>query len=82
MVLGSTRLLGKMRFAEDRPNLAWGLCFMSIILRPRPPVIDIILEVLAMDELLYEGDALLSGVTDIFMEPAILILVPFGAIST
>ena len=37
------------------------------------------------DELLYlvfEGDALLSGVTDVFMELAVLILVPFRAVST
>ena len=54
-------------------------------MRLRPPIIDIILEVPATDELLYlvfEGDALLSGVTDIFMEPAVLILVPFGVVST
>ena len=37
-----------------------------------------------MDELIYlifEGDAFLSGVIDIFMELAVLILVPFGTIS-
>ena len=38
-----------------------------------------------MDEFLYlvfEGDALLSGVTDIFMELAVLIMVSFGAVSS
>ena len=38
-----------------------------------------------MDELLYlvfKGDALLGGVTDVFMEPTVLILAPFGVVST
>ena len=74
-----------MRSAEDSPNLAWGLRFLSVILQSYPSIINIILEVPIMDELLYlffEGEALLGGVTDVFVEPTVLILVLFGAIST
>ena len=84
-VLRSTCFPCEMRSAEDYPDLAWGLYFRSIILWPHPSVIDVILEVPVVDELLYlvfEGDVLLSGVTDIFMETIVLVLVPFGAVST
>ena len=82
-VLDPTCLLGEVRTAKDRLDFTWGLYFRSVILRPRPPIIDVILEVPAVNELLYlifEGDAFLSGITDIFMEPAVLVLVPLGAV--
>ena len=69
-VLDLTHLPGEMRSAEDRPDLTWGFHFWSVILQSCPSVINIILEVPTMDELLYlifEGDALLSGVIDVFM---------------
>ena len=72
-------------YNEDRLDLVWGPCFWSIILWYCPPVIDIILKVATTDELLYlvfKGDELLGGVTNVFMEPAVLILVPFGVVST
>ena len=84
-VLGPTRLSGEVRSAKDHSDLTWGLRFWPVILRSCPHVIDIILEVPATNEflnLIFEGDALLSGVTDAFMELAVLILVPFGAVST
>ena len=74
----------EVRTAEDHPNFSWGLCFRSIILRPRPSVIHVILQVPTANELLYlifESDVLLSGITDTFMEPAVLILVPLVAVS-
>ena len=83
-VLHPMRLPGKIR-TEDRPDLAWGLCFRSVILWPCHPVIDVILEVPTMNELLYlvlEGDSLLNRMIDIFMEPAVLILVPLKVVST
>ena len=79
------RLSCEMGSTEDRPNLAWGFCFRSLVLRPSPPIVDVILEVFAADELLsliLEGDTVLSGVIDILMEPKVFILVPLGAIST
>ena len=84
-VLGPICLPSKMRFVEDHPNLVWGLRFYSVILLSCPPVIDIILKVPTTDELLYfifEGNALLSDVTNDFVEPAVFILVPFEAFST
>ena len=83
-ILGPTRLPNKIRSIKDRLDLAWGLWFGPVILRSHPPVIDIILEVPATDELLYlvfERDALLSGMNDIFMELVVLIMIPFGAMS-
>ena len=83
-VLRPTCLPYKIRFAGDRPDLVWGLYFRSVILRPCPPIVDVILKVPAANELLYlvlEGDALLNGVTDVFMEPIILVLVLFRAVS-
>ena len=85
MVSCPTHLLREMRSAEDRPDLAWGLYFRFAILWPCHSVVDVILEVLTTNELLYlilEGDALLSGVTDIFMEPTVIVMVPFRAVST
>ena len=73
------------RSTEDCPDFAWGFYFRPIILRLGPPVVDVILEVPAADELrdlIIEGDAFLSRVTNIFVEPTIFVLVPFGAVST
>ena len=84
-VLCPTCLPGEMRTAEDRLNLAWGLYFKSVILRPCPPVVDVVLKVPAANELLnliLEGDAFISGMTDAFMEPTVLILVPLRTVST
>ena len=83
-ILHPMRLLGEVRTVEDRPDFTWGLCFRSGILRPRPPIVNVILEAPTMNELLYlifEGNALLSGMNDIFMEPIVLVRVPCGAVS-
>ena len=85
MVLRPTSLPGEVRTTKDRPDLAWRFFFTSVILWPRPPVVDVVLEVPATNELfnlVFEGETLFSGVTNIFMEPAILVLVPLGAVST
>ena len=84
-ILCPTRFPGEMRSTEDRPNLAWGFCFKSIILRPCPPVVDVILEVPMANELLdliIEGDAFLNGLTDVLVEPTVLVLVPLLTVST
>ena len=73
----------EVRSAEDCPDFAWGFCFRSIILRPSPPIVDVIMEVLAVNELLdliLEGDALLSGVTDVLVVQTVFVLVPLGAV--
>ena len=83
-VLGPTHLPDEMRSTKDRLDLTWGLRFWSIVLRSCPPVINVILKVPATNKLLYlifKDDALLGGLIDAFMEPAVLILVPFGAVS-
>ena len=83
-LLQPTRFPGEVRTVEDRPDFAWGLCFRYIILQSFPLVIDVILELPTTNELLnlvFEGDALLGGVTDVFMEPTVLVLVPFGVVS-
>ena len=84
-VLGPTCLPDEVRSTEDSPDLAWGLHFRLAILQSCPSVINIILQVPATNKLIYlifQGDTLLGGVTDVFMKSTILIMVPFGAIST
>ena len=43
VVSSAPRPSSKVRFIEDCPNLVWGLHFWSVILRSRPPIIDIVL---------------------------------------
>ena len=84
-VSGPMRLHSEMRSTEDSLNLAWGLCFWSTIIRSCSPIINIILQVPVMNKLLYlvfQGDTLLGGVTDVFVKSIVLVLVPFGAMST
>ena len=84
MVLRPTPLPGKIRSTEDRLNLAWGFYFRFVILQLCPPIIDVILEVPVANDFLnlfFEGDALLNGVIDIFMELVVLV-VSFGVVST
>ena len=74
----------EVRPAEDRPDLMWGHSLKCIVLWPGPPIVDVVLEVPAMDEFLnfiLECNALFSGVTDIFMVLTIFIMIPLGAIS-
>ena len=83
VVSGPTRLSREIGFTKDSLDLAWGLCCRTVILRSHPPVIDIVLQVPAANELLYlifEGDALLGGMVDISVESVVLVLVPLGAI--
>ena len=84
MFLHSKHFSSKVRSVEDRPNFVWGFCFKSVVLRPGPPVVDVILEVPAMNELLdliLEGDAFLSCVTDVLMVPTVFVLAPLKAVS-
>ena len=83
-LLCPTRFPIEMRSTKDRLNLAWGFCFRSIILRPGPPIVAVVLEVLAANELLYlilEGDAFLSGVADVLVVLIVFALVPFGGVT-
>ena len=83
--LGPTHFSIEVRSTEDRPNFAWGFCFRSIILQPSPPIVDVILEVLAVNKLLdliLEGDTFLSRVTDVLVVPTVFVLVLLGAVST
>ena len=82
--MAPTCLPDEVKSVEDSLDLGWGLRFLSVILLSRPPVINIILQVPAMNKLLYlifEGDTLLGGVTDVFVTSVVLIMVSFGAIS-
>ena len=54
-------------------------------MRPSPLFVDVVLEVPAANELLdliLEGDALLNGMANILVEPAIFVLVSLRAVST
>ena len=80
-----TRFPNKMRSFKDRLDLAWGFYFRSIDLRPGPPIIDVVVEVPTTNvllDLILEGDAFLSGVTDVLVVPTIFVLIPFGVVST
>ena len=82
-ILGPKRLSNKMGSAKDSPNLAWGLYYRTVILRSCLPIVDIVMQVPAVNELLYlifKGDTLFGGIVDISVESALLILVPLGAI--
>ena len=84
-VSGPARLSSKMGSAKDSLDLVWGLHCRMVILRSHPPVVDIVLQVLATNELLYlifKGNALLNVMVDISVESAVLVLVPLGAISS
>ena len=84
-VLRPTCFLGEIGSAKERLDLAWGFGFRSIILRPNPPIVDVVLEVPAVNELIdliLGGDALLSGMTNVFVESAAFVLVPLGTVST
>ena len=49
-LLCPTRLSNEVRPAKDRLNFVWGLCLRRIILRPGPPVVNVVLEVLVANE--------------------------------
>ena len=75
----------KVGSAEDRLDFVSWFYFRSVVLRPSPHIVDVILEVPAADEfldLILEGDALLNYMTDIFVKPTVFVLVPLGAVST
>ena len=79
-----TGFFREMRSAEDRPDFAWEFDLKSIIMRPSPPVVDVMLEVSVTDEflnLILEGDAFLGSVTNILVEPKVFVMVPLRAIS-
>ena len=78
-------LSSQVRSAEDRPDFVWGLCLRSIILWPSPPVVNVVLEVLATDkflDLILECDTLLGGVTNVPVESVAFVLIPLRAVST
>ena len=75
----------EVRFVEDRPDFMWGLCLKCIILRPGPPVVNVVLEVPAVDEfldLIFECNALFSSVTDVLVVSTKFTLIHFRAVST
>ena len=83
-VLRPMCLSSEMWFSKDGPGFSWGLCLWLIILQSRPPVIDVVLQVPVADEffyLIFQGDALFCCMADIFVKPAILILISLRAIS-
>ena len=76
MFLCPMHFSNEVRSTEDHPNFAWGFCFRSIILRPSPLVVDVVLEVPTMNEfldLILECDALLGGVTDVLVVSTVFV---------
>ena len=84
-VSGLTCLFSEVWSAKDGPYFAWDFRLWSVILRSRPPVIDVVLQVPAADEFFYiifQGDALFCCMVDIFVKLTILILISLRAISS
>ena len=78
-------LSNEVRSVEDRLDFMWGLYLKSIILRPGPPIVNVVLEVPAADEVLdltLECDTLLGDVTNVLVKLAIFVLIPLRAVST
>ena len=78
------RFTGKIRSPKDCPDFVWGLRLRGVILQPSPSAIDIILEVLAADELfnfILKRDTLLCGVTNVFVVSTIFVLILLGTVS-
>ena len=70
---------------KDGLDFVWRLYLRCFILWSGPPAINVILKVTATDEFfnfILKRDTLLRGVTDIFVVPTILVLVPFGVVSS
>ena len=84
VVSGPTCLSSKMWSTKDCPDFTWGLHLWSVILWSRPPVIDVVLQVLAADKFLYlifQGDTFLYCIVDISVKSVILVMIPLGTIS-
>ena len=74
----------EVRSTKDHLDFAWEFCLRSIVLRPGPPVVDVILKVPTANEflnLILESDVLFSGVTDILVVSAVFILISLRSIS-
>ena len=80
-----------MRFASEVESTGYGLDFVRrlhfgcLILRSWSLCVDVILKISAANELfnfIFQLDTFLRSVTNILMVPTILILIPFGAVST
>ena len=80
VVLGPSILLSEMRSAEDSLDLARRSCLALVIVQLGASVADVISEVSFSDEfldLILKHNALLGGVTDIFVVPTIFVLISF-----
>ena len=85
LFLGPACFPGKIRATKDGPDFVRGLCLRCFVLWSGLPAINVILKLLVIDELLnfiLKRDTLLYGVTDVLVAPTILVLVPFGAVSS
>ena len=84
-VLGSPRLPGEVRSAEDGSDFTGRSCLVLVLVGLGAPVADVILDVSISDKLLnliFEGDAFFCGMTDVFVKSVVFILVPFRAVSS
>ena len=80
MVLGSLCLLSEVQPVENSPDLARRSRLALVIARLGTSITDVILKVPFTNEfldLIFEHNALLGGVAEIFVMPAILVLIPF-----
>ena len=77
-VLGSSRLSGEVWPTKDSPNLVRGSYFTLVTMRLGAFVVDVISEISFSDEffdLILKHNALLHGVANIFVIPAIFVLI-------
>ena len=77
-VLGSSRLSSEVWPAKDNPDFIGRSCFTLIIAQLGVSIVDVILEISLSDEffdLILKHNSLLCGVANIFVIPAILVMI-------
>ena len=85
MVLGTSHLSSEVRSTKDGPDLSRRFCLTLVIARLGPSVTNVVPGVTVTDELLdlvFEHDALLCGMADIFVISAVLVLVSSRVVSS
>ena len=83
-ILGSSRFPGEVWSTEDSFDLARRSCLLLVLAGLGAPVADVVMEVPFLDaffDLILERDAYFSGVVNVSVILAVLVLVSFGAVS-
>ena len=82
-ILGSSRLPGEVRSTENGPDFTRWSHLVLVVARLGASIVDVVLEIPFTDEffdLILEHNALFSGMAEIFVISAILILISFGVV--